>query len=126
MNRIVVVMLALLVFLGVLGLLFADFSYAWGGGGGGWGGGGGGGGWRPPRDRPPSGGGGGGGATPPATPPGGAGPRPGGPAGGAGPDGPTGNESELEMNQEFDFEFIEDKEVDFHRQSMASLFANRD
>jgi hypothetical protein len=30
------------------------------------------------------------------------------------------------MNQEFEFKYIEDKEDDYHRQSVASLFATQD
>jgi hypothetical protein len=120
MKKFALLLFGTLLLFGIVGLLLPDSAqvWAWGGFGGG--------GWRPPRDRPGGGSGGGsnprppgGGATPPGTRPGAGAP---GAGAGAGSEGLT----ELQKNQEFDFEFIEDKEIHYHRQSVGSLFEDKE
>lgn len=110
--------------LAILGLAAADMSYGWGP----WGGGGG---WSPPGGDRPGGGGSsppGGGSTPPGggTPPGrtpGGGSRPGGSGPGTAP-GKSGV-SDWKANQEFEYEYIEDQEPQYHRSEMAGFFQPR-
>lgn len=124
MSKSLMIFLGILALLGIVGFLLPDLAYGWG-----WGGGGGGG-WRPPSERPGGGGGApgggppGGGARPPSNP---GAPRPGAGAGpGGGPEEPGEGLTEEQMNQEFEYEFIEEKEADYHRQHMASMFADKD
>jgi len=119
MKKYAFLLFGILVFLGILGLFLPDVVHAWG-----WGGGGGGG-WRPPRDRPEGGGSGGTPRPPSGGTPGAGGARPPGPSAPGSDDAGKGL-TDLEKNQEFSFEFIEDKEADYHRQATASMFAAKD
>ncbi|MHC4598326.1 MAG: hypothetical protein ACYS47_04915 [Planctomycetota bacterium] len=110
-----------LMFLGVCALVLPEISLGWGGGGwggggGGWGGGGGGG------DKPGGGGAGGGGGTGGGGRSGGGAGRP--PGGGAGT-GKGGKLTDPILNREFDFEFIDEKEDEYHREGVASLLKKK-
>ncbi|MHC5039484.1 MAG: hypothetical protein ACYTHM_19450 [Planctomycetota bacterium] len=96
--------------LGICGMILAETSFAWGGGGWGPGKGGRGGGGRP------TGGKGTGGKTPGGKDPG----RPTDP-------GETGKGLlDQALNKEFDFEYMGEKETDYHREALASVFQKRE